>query len=237
MDYFLVIKRMFIFAIVITSIVIAMNIGKLIQNYFSNDVQQPVIEVFDDANIVNVCHSIIETLKNISEIEICVLEALNFCYYEILDNVLVHSGKTCGVTITRYDKNKSLIQVLVADDGIGVHKSLTNNTKYENISEEQALKICLEDKVTDGQGMGFGLYPTMRLIQKGGLCLEIRSGNRVLKFSNDEINVEKCDFWQGTIIYLELKSDEEYDSNNVIGADCQDNFEYNYLDENLENLW
>lgn len=29
MDYFLVIKRMFIFAIVITSIVIAMNIGKL----------------------------------------------------------------------------------------------------------------------------------------------------------------------------------------------------------------
>jgi len=40
-----------------------MNIGRLIQKYFSNDVQQPVIEMFDDDNIVTVCHSIIETLK------------------------------------------------------------------------------------------------------------------------------------------------------------------------------
>lgn len=214
-----------------------MNIGRLIQKYFSNDVQQPVIEMFDDDNIVTVCHSIIETLKNISEIEICVLEAFNYCFYEILDNVLVHSGKTCGVTITCYNKSKSLIQVLVADDGVGVHKSLTDNKIYGHISEEQALKICLEDKVTDGKGMGFGLYSTMNLIQRGGLCLEIHSGHHVLKYFNGVIDVKECDFWQGTIIYLELKSDEEYDSDKVIGVDCQSNFEDNFLDENFENLW
>lgn len=66
-----------------------MNVDRLIQTYFSNSDEIPTIEVFDEHNIVNVCHSIIDVLKNITEIELCVLEAFNYCFYEILDNVLV----------------------------------------------------------------------------------------------------------------------------------------------------
>lgn len=33
-----------------------MNVDKLIQHYFSNDGQPPIIEVFDDDNISKVCH-------------------------------------------------------------------------------------------------------------------------------------------------------------------------------------
>lgn len=214
-----------------------MNVDKLIQEYFSNDVQPPIIEVFDDDNIVNVCHSIIDTLKNAPEIEICVLEAFNYCFYEILDNVLVHSEKTFGTTITRYVPQKSLIQVLVADDGIGVHKSLTKNLLYNNLSEEDALNKCIEDKVTDGKGMGFGLYSTMRLVETGGHCLKIHSGNHILTTDGVKTVVQECNFWQGTVIYLELKSDKEYDSDKVIGADCQSEFEDYFLSETLENLW
>lgn len=214
-----------------------MNVDKLIQQYFSNDGQPPIIEVFDDDNIANVCHSIIDTLKNAPEIELCVLEAFNYCFYEILDNVLVHSEKPFGTTITRYVPNKSLIQVLVADDGVGVHKSLTNNQLYKDIDEQAALLKCIEDKVTDGKGMGFGLYSTMRLVSTAGHCLKIHSGNHLLTADGSKSEVTSCNFWQGTVIYLELKSDTEYDSDKVVGADCQNEFEDYYLDENLENLW
>ena len=214
-----------------------MNVDKLIQHYFSNDGQPPIIEVFDDDNISKVCHSIIDTLKNAPEIEICVLEAFNYCFYEILDNVLVHSEKAFGTAITRYIPQKSLIQVLVADDGIGVHKSLTNNSLYKDIDEEAALLKCIEDKVTDGKGMGFGLYSTMRLVQTAGHCLKIHSGSHILTADGSKSVVAPCNYWQGTVIYLELKSDTEYDSDKVVGADCQSEFEDYFLDENLENLW
>lgn len=47
--------------------------------------------------------------------------------------------------------------MLVADDGQGIHSSLTENDKYARLSEPEALEMCIQDSVTDGKGMGFGL--------------------------------------------------------------------------------
>lgn len=47
--------------------------------------------------------------------------------------------------------------MLVADDGQGIHSSLTENDKYARLSELEALEMCIQDSVTDGKGMGFGL--------------------------------------------------------------------------------
>lgn len=52
------------------------------------------------------------------------------------------------------------LSILIADDGIGVQASLAKNEKYRTLSEAEALKLCIEDNVTDGAGMGFGLYAT-----------------------------------------------------------------------------
>ena len=55
-----------------------MNVDKLIQEYFSNDVQPPIIEVFDDDNIVNVLKRpfVDEFLKEMAELfEIIVFTA------------------------------------------------------------------------------------------------------------------------------------------------------------------
>ena len=58
----------------------------------------------------------------------------------------------------RYLPEENKIQILVADDGIGVKASLSTNPKYETISEEEAVRTCIMDGVTDGKGMGFGLF-------------------------------------------------------------------------------
>ena len=42
------------------------------------------------------------------------------------------------------------------------------------------------DGVTDGKGMGFGLYSTSRLVQNVGITLEIHSGNSMLVYDGVE---------------------------------------------------
>ena len=39
------------------------------------------------------------------------------------------------------------------------------NEKYAEINESEALRICVKDAITDGKGMGFGLYSTSYSIE------------------------------------------------------------------------
>ena len=61
------------------------------------------------------------------------------------------------------------LSLLVADDGQGIQASLTENVKYSELTEPEALDLCIRDSVTDGKGMGFGLYTTSLLAKDAGL--------------------------------------------------------------------
>ena len=81
-----------------------------------------------------------------------------------------------GTVITNYDANKHALSILVVDDGMGIQRSLSAEPKYNNITESEALRVCIEDSVTDGKGMGFGLYSTSLLAQSIAIRFEIHSG-------------------------------------------------------------
>lgn len=136
-----------------------MNINKLISHYFEG-IPAPEIFTFDSESINDECNAIVSNLLKIHDIELSVVQSFNYCLYEVLDNVLTHSGKNSGVLVSRYSAEKKQIQVLVADDGMGIHKSLTGNDLYKELTEEEALQHVILDKETDGKGMGFGLYST-----------------------------------------------------------------------------
>ena len=168
------------------------------------------------------------------------LQALSYCFYEVLDNVLTHSERKCGTAIMRYTPEANKIQILVADDGIGVTTSLRANPKYANISESDAVRHCIDDGVTDGKGMGFGLYSTSRLIKNVGITLEIHSGCSKLVYDGVNIRMEEVLEWQGTIVYFELHSDKEIDPNDVVDnrTDCESQFNEEFCGEDeLDNLW
>lgn len=135
-----------------------MNIDRLLSTYFEDCSSLPTIEVFDNENIYDVYVDIVNTLKNTPDIELSVTQLLSYCFYEILDNVLTHSGKNNGTVLMHYNAAHANIRILVADDGIGIQKSLSENTEYRDYSESEALRVCVKDRVTDGKGMGYGLY-------------------------------------------------------------------------------
>jgi anti-sigma regulatory factor (Ser/Thr protein kinase) len=215
-----------------------MNIDGLLHKYFEG--LTPTIEVFDDESIHRVYSDVVNLLKACPEIELSALQLLSYCFYEILDNVVTHSGKNCGTVISQYIPEKNAIKILVVDDGIGIKESLAENEKYKDISEEKAIQICLQDNVTDGKGMGFGLYSTLCLVRNIGIRLELHSGSHILISDGKVEEIKSAPEWQGTILYLEIHSNKEVETNAVLlnRVDVEDEFNDTFLDtEDIDGLW
>lgn len=165
---------------------------------------------------------------------------MSYCFYEILDNVLTHSGKELGTVLTHYDSANHILSFLVADDGIGVQASLSENAEYAGISEPDALKICIKDAITDGKGMGFGLYSTSLLARDAGLIFEVRSGKHTMQVHDGVEETKESNFWQGTIVYLQLHTNKEINPADVVANRANVAAQYNetFLNDNeLTELW
>lgn len=217
-----------------------MNLSVLIKQYFSSVSDDITIDVFDEKNIYDVYQRVVGVLTQYIDIETTVLQAMSYCFYEILDNVLTHSGKELGTVLTHYDSTNHVLSFLVADDGIGVQASLSENTEYAGISEPDALKICIKDAITDGKGMGFGLYSTSLLARDAGLVFEVRSGKYVMQVQDGVERTKDSDFWQGTIVYLQLHTNKEINPADVVANRANVATQYNetFLNDNeLTELW
>lgn len=216
-----------------------MNVSFLLKQYFS-DVNDVTIDVFDAYTLNEVYGQVLRTLTSHFEIEVSVLQSLSYCFYEILDNVHIHSGKPLGTAVTHFDASKDVLRVLVADDGIGIRQSLAENEKYREITESEAVRMCLEDSVTDGKGMGFGLYATSRLMKNVGLKFVLHSGSHKLIYKDGNTVVIDNGYWQGTIIYMEISTSRDIDPNDVVDhrTDAESQFnEYFVETDDLESLW
>ena len=215
-----------------------MNIDGLINRYFQG--LNPTIEVFDEQSIHQVYSNVINLLKACPDIELGVLQLLSYCFYEILDNVVTHSGKNCGTVISQYLSDRKTIRLLIVDEGIGIKASLSENEIYKDIAEDEALQKCLQDRVTDGKGMGFGLYSTLCLIRNIGIRLELHSGNNILVSDGTTERIDKALHWQGTILFMEIHANKEIEPNTVLRnrVDVEDEFNDTFLDnEEFDNLW
>ncbi|MBQ8274230.1 MAG: hypothetical protein IJZ11_06885 [Bacteroidaceae bacterium] len=217
-----------------------MNLSALIKNYFVATDENLTIDVFDEKNIYDVYQRVVDVLTKHIDIETTVLQAMSYCFYEILDNVLTHSGKELGTVITHYNASEHVLSFLVGDDGMGVQASLSGNDTYANISEPDALRMCIKDTITDGKGMGFGLYSTSLLARNAGLRFEVRSGNHTMVVQDGAEQTVESEFWQGTVVYLQLRTNKEIDPAEVVANRTDVAAQYNemFLNKNdLEELW
>ena len=81
------------------------------------------IDVFDEKTIDAVYRHVVQILMRYMDIETTVLDAFSYCFYEILDNVIIHTDKQLGTVLIHYNQNNHALSVLIADDGIGVQAS------------------------------------------------------------------------------------------------------------------
>lgn len=216
-----------------------MDIAFLLDKYFKGT-KDVSIDVFDAQTLDSVYKDIIGAMTFHFEIEVSVLQALSYCLYEMMDNIHIHSGKPLGTAMTYYNSDQKALSVLIADDGMGIKASLSENEKYKDITESEALKICLEDKITDGKGLGFGLYTTSRLIDNIGKEFILHSGTHKLIRKDGEETIIENGFWQGTLIYMVIGTNEEIDPNQIVDhrTDVVEEYNETFVETNeLESLW
>ena len=88
--------------------------------------------------------------------------------------------------------------------------------------------------------MGLGLYSTSLLARDAGLKFEVRSGNHSLLVKNDEESITATEFWQGTIVYLQIQTNKEINPAEVVAnrTDVATQYNETFLNDNkLEELW
>ena len=216
-----------------------MDVAFLLDKYFKGR-KNVSIDVFDAETLNAVYKDIISAMTSHFEIEVSVLQALSYCLYEMMDNIHIHSGKPLGTAMTYYDCDEKKLCVLIADDGMGIKASLSENEQYRDITEAEALRMCLEDKITDGKGMGFGLYTTSRLVDNIGKKFVLHSGKHLLVRKDGLNDIKENGFWQGTLIYLEISTGTEIDPNQIVDhrTDIAEEYNETFVESGeLESLW
>lgn len=211
-----------------------MQINLILNKHF-NPAKNTTISVFDCDNIYTVYKEAIINMGAFKEISKSVLNHLAYCLYEVMDNVITHSNKKHGVLAYQYDETQNSIRIVVADNGQGIRQSLSATPIYQDLTEEKALRLCLQNKVSDGNGQGFGLFSTQQFVNAAGGHLSITSGFHNITYCQDSVTVSQTEFWQGTIVSLCIKAGVSVPDN--VLADFTDvKSQYDILFEN-DNLW
>lgn len=216
-----------------------MDVAFLLDKYFKA-AKNVSIDVFDAQTLNAVYKDIVNAMTAHLDIEVSVLQALGYCLYEMMDNIHIHSGKPLGTAITYYDGARHTLYILIADDGMGIRASLSENEKYKDVTEEDALRLCLQDRITDGKGMGFGLYTTSRLVDSIGKEFVLHSGTHKLIRKDGEESVMENGLWQGTLIYMVIGTGEEIDPNQIVDhrTDVVEEYNETFVESSeIESLW
>lgn len=166
------------------------------------------IQQYTSENQLTVLNSILKVLYSKGSINENVYTGLDYCFNEILDNVLNHTDEKIGWVVAQYFANLNSIRLIVCDFGMGIHKSL--NLKHD-YTEEEAITKCIESGITNGKGQGHGLYATSSFIKQNKGWLSLFSGNKKLNVNETETVIEDIDNWQGTCVYVRINTNIEVD--------------------------
>lgn len=206
------------------------------------------ITPYNRNNIAEIFTNIRKILISNIEVNLEVQQLLDYCMYEIMDNVLNHSafpdfGNGNGWCCSQLFPGSDEIRLLICDSGVGIHKSLTSHpkSKYKELNEKEALEMCTEKGITNSEGMGFGLYATSEFIKHNGGEMMIYSGNHYSKILNGQKSVHGGSYWQGTFVYLKINIKKPVDYHLIMpkGHSLPDDYQF-FLEQTFgfnEDLW
>lgn len=118
-----------------------------------------------------------------------VLEALEWCLYEVLDNVMQHSHTGVGYTMLQLHVRSKRLVVCVSDTGIGVQRSLASSPLYRARTAFDALTMAVKEGVTRDKAtnQGNGLFGLLQIVEQNGGKLNMSSGRGQMILENNRV--------------------------------------------------
>lgn len=188
-------------------------------------------------NDIALVNKIMKIFDKHIELDNTVLRVLNFCLWELIDNINNHSNSESYTIVAQYYPSQEAIRLCLIDNGIGVYKALTETegTKYSYFTPKEALTKCTDASITDGKGAGFGLYSFKKFVEENKGHLIIHSGDYCQELKQGKTNVYRCPHWQGTIVYCKIKTKNKVDYNRIFGKAIPTTVEE--YKESIYKLW
>lgn len=184
--------------------------GKFEQSTFRGYTQIPATQFKspDDQNraVNRIVNAILGAIQDIDRSDFAALE---WSISEITDNVIVHSESPIGglVQVSTFQKNRKVVEYIVADAGLGIPTTLRAGQPQIK-SDTEALDCAIREGVTRDKslGQGNGLFGSFQICSYSGGRFQIESGHAKLFYapshglsiSNERIPID------GTLIVAQI---------------------------------
>ncbi|MBA8815849.1 hypothetical protein FHX48_000901 [Microbacterium halimionae] len=124
-----------------------------------------------------------------------VIDALNWCVYEVLDNVFQHSTASSGYVMMQLHARSRKLAIAVSDTGRGIHKSMVEAIDASKIDRTKlshahlAIEHALQQGVTSKGNLnqGNGLHGLRRSVEINGGSLAVRSGRGLWSYARANV--------------------------------------------------
>ncbi|MEA4990598.1 hypothetical protein SDC9_16773 [bioreactor metagenome] len=160
--------------------------SKFEESNFSGYSQHPTVRVTNDDDLSTVMKEILECIMMATRIESYESFAVvEWSINEIIENILRHSESPFGglVHMSKFEKTRQIVEVVIADGGIGIPQSLRVKDEYKALSDAALIYKATQEGVTNGKGQGNGLFGAISASKlSGGYCKIISSYGSLMAF-------------------------------------------------------
>lgn len=188
--------------------------------------------------VANLSQAYVNTLSSLCECESGVLDSINWCINEVMDNVLTHSECQEGYVMAQFHPTTKHIAFCVYDSGIGIYNTLKDSKHHPRV-EIDALTLAIQEGVGDGKGQGNGLYGLYEAVLKNNGILSLTSGQSSImltntgetrKFNNVPTLSDKA---KQTIVDFQINLDRKIDFKSIFSSI---NSRYEAFDIRIDNM-
>ena len=134
------------------------------------------------------------------EVEEGVLTGIEWCLYEIMDNVLQHSDASCGFYMGQFTNSNKKLSLCVFDNGRGIYNSLKSSKKHSPRTALDAITLALQERVTRDEsiGQGNGMWGFSEIVRLNGGSYSVSSNGAKVFFDKEESHPnERGGFYYG----------------------------------------
>ena len=198
---------------------------------------------FTESSATPIADAISRSLLERLALEEGVFGAINWCLYEIMDNVLQHAESEVGFVEAQVHPASKRVAICIADAGVGFKQSF-RNSRHRAHTESDAITLSVQERLTrDSQvGAGNGLWGLYQIVTKNDGLLSIHSGSGTFRVQGADASHadDEGGWWlsntrRGAVVDFQLPVDRQIDISEALGMSPVDSIIESFESESGES--
>ena len=155
------------------------------------ELSSPLDKVWRFSTSEGVCKLVdayVSAIRESDEVAKGVLDSLEWCINETMDNVLQHSSAPYGFVMGQIQKETKRLSICIFDWGRGIYNTL-KESKHKPTKALDAITLALQERVTRDEkiGQGNGMWGLSEVIKGNNGFVRVSSSGASYTYSNEEV--------------------------------------------------